>query len=130
MKPMIFALLFAALLISGCTTPTPMSPEMNACISSHATREQYLPVITRYADEDIVKKAVELVAIKHPTVINRVENGPQTIYTVEGFVEQPTSFAPANSVATYRVVWQGDHIVSLEFVNAIDWYLAYPMATT
>lgn len=107
-----------------------VSPEMKACLGSHGSKEQYIPVITKYADEDVVQKAMGLLVIPHPYVVHTAQKGTQTIYTVEGVVAEGSDGFPSGSLATYRVVWEGNRIVSLEFVSVQDLSLVIPYLTT
>ncbi len=107
-----------------------VSPEMKACLGAHGSKDQYLPVVTAYADEDIVQKAMGLLVIPHPYVIRADQKGAQTIYTVEGVVAEGSDGFPNGSLVTYRVAWEGNRIVSLEFVSVQDLNQLIPFATT
>jgi hypothetical protein len=131
MKTIKMAMVAAMLLaVLNCTASMAVSPEMQSCMGSHGSREQYLPVITKYADEDIVQKAMGLLAIPRPYVVFTTRQGGQTIYTVEGVVAEGTAGYPNGSVVTYRVAWQGNRIVSLEFVSVRNLTDAIPSFTT
>lgn len=131
MKTIKMAMVAAMLLaVLNCTASMAVSPEMLACMGSHGSRDQYLPVITKYADEDIVQKAMGLLAIPRPCVVFTTRQGGQTIYTVEGVVAEGTDGYPNGSVVTYRVAWQGNRIVSLEFVSVRNLTDAIPSFTT
>jgi len=118
------------LAVLNCTASRAVSPEMQACMGSHGSRDQYLPVITRYADEDIVQKAMGLLAIPRPYVVFTTRQGTQTIYTVEGVVAEGAGGYPDGSVVTYRVAWEGNRIVSLEFVSVQKLTDVIPSFTT
>jgi len=106
--------------VLNCTASIPVSPEMNACLGAHGSREQYLPVITQYADADIVQKAMGLLAIRHPYVVHVDHKGSQILYTVEGIAIGESDRFAKDSIVTYRVAWEGNRIVSLEYVSVQD----------
>jgi hypothetical protein len=116
--------------VLNCTASTAVSPEMNACLSAHGSRDQYLPVITKYADEDIIQKAMGLLAIRHPYVVRADHKGAQIVYTVEGIVMDSSDRFPNGSLVTYRVAWEGNRIASLEFVSVQDLSEIIPYTST
>jgi len=116
--------------VMSCTATIAVSPEMYACMSSHGSKDQYCPVIARYADEDVVQKAWGLLAIPHPYVVSSAQQGTQTVYTVEGFVSKASGEFPEGSLVTYRVAWEGNRIVSLEFVKVQKLEEVIPFFTT
>jgi hypothetical protein len=116
--------------VLNCGASTAVSPEMNACLGAHGSRDQYLPVITKYADEDIVQKAMGLLAIRHPYVVRANQKGSQIVYTVEGLATGRSDRFANDALVTYRVTWEGSHIVSLEFVSVQDLSEVIPFRCT
>jgi nitrous oxidase accessory protein NosD len=126
----IAAVALILLAVLNCAASIAVSPEMKACLGSHGSRDQYLPVITKYADEEVVQKAMGLLVIPHPYVVRADQKGSQTVYTVEGVVVEGSDGFPNGSLVTYRVFWEGNRIVSLEFVSVQDLSQVIPILFT
>ena len=89
-------------------------PEMKECMQAHTSQKKYMAVISKYANSEIIRKAMGLLIIREPYVIkiDRVDN--KIYYTVEGVTIPTSSEMPADIVQVYRVGWQNGRIISLE----------------
>jgi hypothetical protein len=102
-------------------------PEMEECMRSHTTPQEYEAVITtpqeyeavikKYAEPGIIRQAMGLLVIKEPYVVKTEKEGSVTTYTVEGITVGTSSEIPADVVQMYRVSWEGGKIISLELMG-------------
>jgi hypothetical protein len=92
-------------------------PEMEECMRSHTTPQEYEAVIKKYADPGIIRQAMGLLVIKEPYVVKTKKEGSVTTYTVEGITVGTSSEIPADVVQMYRVSWEGGKIISLELMG-------------
>jgi hypothetical protein len=90
-------------------------PEMRECMQSHGSQQEYIKALEKYCDDGIVRRAMSLLVIKNPYVINtRTERG-MTCYTVEGTVVETAHEIPSDITQTYKVCWKNGKVISLEF---------------
>jgi hypothetical protein len=89
-------------------------PEMKECMQAHTSQKKYRAVISRYANSDIIRKAMGLLIIRDPYVIKTEKVDNKIYYTVEGITISTSSEMPADIVQVYRVGWQNGRIISLE----------------
>jgi hypothetical protein len=92
-------------------------PEMEECMRSHTTPQEYEAVIKKYAEPGIIRQAMGLLVIKEPYVVKTEKEGSVTTYTVEGITVGTSSEIPADVVQMYRVSWEGGKIISLELMG-------------
>jgi len=90
-------------------------PEMEECMRSHTTPQEYAAVIKKYADPSIIRQAMGLLVLKGPYVVKTEKEGPITTYTVEGITVGTSSEIPSDVVQVYKVGWENKKIVSIEF---------------
>jgi hypothetical protein len=93
-------------------------PEMQECMRSHGSRQQYEAALKKYCDRGIMCRAFGLLVIKDPHVVKAEENGPEVCYTVEGTTVETSREFPSDSTQIYHVCWKNRKIVSLEFYGA------------
>ncbi len=93
-------------------------PEMQECMRSHGSRQQYEAVLKKYCDPGMMRRAMGLLVIRDPQVVKAEENGSVVCYTVEGTTVETSREFPADATQTYNVCWQNRRIVSLEFYGA------------
>lgn len=93
-------------------------PEMQECMRSHGSRQQYEAVLKKYSDPGLMRRAMGLLVIKDPRVVRTDERGPAVCYTVEGTTVETSREFPSDALQTYYVCWQNRKIVSLEFYGA------------
>jgi len=120
MKQIVWIVAISLILI-GRAWANPVSgviPEMQECMQSHGSQEQYAAVLKKYCDPGIMRQAMGLLVIKKPYVIRTEQNGPMVCYTVEGTAVETSSELPADTTQTYNVCWESGRIVSLEFYGA------------
>jgi hypothetical protein len=120
MKQIVLMVVMSALLVGlAWANPGPgVIPEMQECMQSHGSQEQYTAVLKKYCDPSIMRQAMGLLVIKKPYVIKTEQKGPMVCYTVEGIVVETSSELPADTTQTYNVCWESGRIVSLEFYGA------------
>jgi hypothetical protein len=90
-------------------------PEMEECMRSHTTPEEYAAVLEKYCDAGIIRQAMGLLVIKEPYVLKTEQEGPRVCYTVEGTTIGTSSEMPSDVTQTYKVCWENSRVVSLEF---------------
>ena len=90
-------------------------PEMEECMRSHTTPQEYEDVIKKYADPGIIRQAMGLLVLKEPYVVKTEKKGAVTTYTVEGITVGTSSEIPSDVVQVYKVGWEKGKIISIEF---------------
>lgn len=90
-------------------------PEMENCMRSHTTPQEYEAVIKKYADPGIIRQAMELLILKEPYVVKTEKEGPVTTYTVEGMTVGTSSEILSDVVQVYKVGCEKGKIISIEF---------------
>ena len=90
-------------------------PEMEECMRSHTTPQEYEAVIKKYADPGIIRQAMGLLVIKEPYVLATEQKGSVVCYTVEGTTVGTSSEIPSDITQVYRACWDQGRIISLEF---------------
>ncbi len=102
-------------------------PEMKECMAAHGSQEGYMAVLKKYCDPGIMRKAMGLLVIKHPYVVQTEEEGSSVCYTVEGVSVETSSEIPSDVVQVYKACWENGRVVSLEFFGAKHRPQAYVM---
>ena len=90
-------------------------PEMEECMRSHTTPQEYEAVIEKYADPGIIRQAMGLLVIKEPYVLETEQKGSVICYTVEGTTVGTSSEIPSDVTQVYKACWDHGRIISLEF---------------
>jgi len=90
-------------------------PEMRECMQSHGSQHEYTKALEKYCDPGIIRRAMGLLVIKNPYVIDTQVVGDVTCYTVEGTTIGTSSEIPSDITQTYKVCWENKKVVSLEF---------------
>ena len=85
-------------------------PEMEECMRSHTTPQEYEAVIKKYADPGIIRQAMG-----EPYVLETEQEGSVICYTVEGTTVGTSSEIPSDVVQVYKVGWEKGKIISIEF---------------
>jgi hypothetical protein len=98
-----------------CRTQDEIIPEMKECMRSHTTPTEYEAVIKKYADPGIIRRAMGLLVLKEPYVVQTEKKGSVTTYTVEGITLGTSSEIPSDIVQVYKVGWENGKIISIEF---------------
>jgi hypothetical protein len=87
-------------------------------MKAHGSQQEYLEALKKYCDSGIIRKAMGLLVIKNPYVVDVQKKGPMICYTVEGMTVGTSDEIPSDSVQTYNVCWKKKKVVSLEFLGA------------
>lgn len=90
-------------------------PEMEECMHSHTTPQEYGAVIKKYAAPGIIRQAMGLLVIKDPYVLKTEQQGSEICYTVEGTTVGTSSEIPSDVTQVYKACWEQGRLVSLEF---------------
>ena len=90
-------------------------PEMEECMRSHTTPQEYGAVIKKYADPGIIRQTMGLLVLKEPYVVQTEKEGSVMTYTVEGMTVGTSSEIPSDVVQVYKVGWEKGKIISIEF---------------
>ena len=90
-------------------------PEMEECMRSHTTPQEYGAVIKKYADPGIIRQAMGLLVIKEPYVLKTEQKGSVICYTVEGTTVGTASEISSDVVQAYKVGWEKGRLISIEF---------------
>jgi hypothetical protein len=93
-------------------------PEMEECMRSHTTPEEYGAVLTKYCDPGIIRQAMGLLVIKKPYVLKTEQEGAAICYTVEGTTVGTSSEIPSDVTQVYKVCWDQKRVISLEFFGS------------
>jgi hypothetical protein len=95
----------------------PIIPEMQECMQSHGSREQYGKVLQKYCGNNMIRRAMSLLVIKNPYVIKTEKIGTAIYYTVQGTTVETSCEIPTETTQVYRVCWDSGKIVSLKFLG-------------
>ena len=119
MKQIVLMVVMSALLVGlAWANPGPgVIPEMQECMQSHGSQEQYTAVLKKYCDPGIIRQAMGLLVIKDPYVVKTEKRGPVITYTVEGRTVGTSSEIPSDVLQVYQVRWKNARMVSLEFLG-------------
>jgi hypothetical protein len=90
-------------------------PEMEECMRSHTTSQEYEAVIKKYAEPGIIRQALGLLVVKEPYVVKTEKEDPVITYTVEGMTVRTSSEIPSDVLQVYKVSWKNGKIISIEF---------------
>jgi len=90
-------------------------PEMRECMQSHESQQEYIKALEKYCDPGIIRRAMALLVIKNPYVIDTQKEGSVICYTVEGTTVETAHEIPSNTTQTYKVCWENKRVISLEF---------------
>jgi hypothetical protein len=115
MKTVSFLITILLVLSAGGQAVCKIIPEMEECMRSHTTPEEYEAVIKKYADPGIIRQAMGLLVIRNPYVLETEQKGSAVCYTVEGITVGTASEIPSDIVQVYKACWRDGRIVSLEF---------------
>lgn len=117
MKKLKVLALVLILLFPASSLHAEVIPEMQECMSSHESQELYRSVLEKYCDSEIIRKAMALLVIKDPYVINTEKSETGICYTVKGTTVDTSFELPNETTQIYRVQWDGGKIVSLSFLG-------------
>lgn len=92
-----------------------VAPEMEECLRSHHSQAHYAAVLKKYCSPAMAQKAMGLLVVKEPEVINTKRIGRAVCYEVEGSVADTAALAPDRSVQDYAVCWENGRLISLDF---------------
>jgi len=92
-----------------------VSPEMEECLQSHGSQDQYAAVLKKYCSPEIVNQAMGLLVVKNPQVISTQHKGAAVCYRVEGSLVETSSKIPGETTQNYCVCWENGRVVSLDF---------------
>ena len=115
MKTLRYFLILLMILGSAGWAFSGVIPEMEECMRSHTTPQEYEAVIKKYADPGIIRQAMGLLVIREPYVLETEQEGSVICYTVEGKTVGTSSEIPSDVVQVYKVGWEKGKIVSIEF---------------
>ena len=115
MKTLRYFLVLLMILGSAGWAAGGVIPEMEECMRSHTTPQEYEAVIKKYADPGIIRQAMGLLVIKKPYVLETEQEGSVICYTVEGTTVGTSNEILSDVTQVYRVCWENGKIVSLEF---------------
>lgn len=90
-------------------------PEMRECMQAHGSQQEYIKALEKYCDPGIIRRAMALLVIRTPYVVDTRTEGDVTCYTVEGTTVETAHELPANITQTYKVCWRNKRVISLEF---------------
>jgi hypothetical protein len=90
-------------------------PEMQECLQSHGSQEQYAAVLEKYCRVDLIGKAMGLLVVKDPQVVRVEHSGKAVCYLVEGSIADISVLPLNETVEVYSVCWQDGRIASLDF---------------
>lgn len=117
--------LLSLMLFAGCSPALKVSPQMQECLKAHGSRQEYLPVVSKYADDAMVQEALNLLIVPEPVVVQVDVQGPRTVYTVEGYTFTAVDEINPGDIVTYRAAWEGNRIVAVEILASRDFASGY-----
>jgi hypothetical protein len=109
--------LMAILLMAFSPLKAGVMPEMQECMHSHGSREQYCKVLQKYCGNNMIRRAMSLLVIKNPYVIKTEKIGTAIYYTVQGTTVETSHEISTETTQIYRVCWDSGKIVSLKFLG-------------
>jgi hypothetical protein len=92
-----------------------ISSEMQECLQSHGSQEQYAGVLRKYCSPEMIRQAMGLLAVKEPQVVRIQHSGKAVCYLVEGVIADAPTQASGEAVQVYSVCWENGRVVSLDF---------------
>jgi hypothetical protein len=95
-----------------------ISSEMQECLQSHGSQEQYAGVLRKYCSPEMIRRAMGLLAVKEPQVVSIRHSANAVCYLVEGVIADAPTQASGEAVQTYSVCWENGRVVSLAFSRA------------
>ena len=92
-----------------------ISAEMQECLQSHGSQEQYAAVLRKYCSPKMINQAMGLLIIKTPQVVRIKHSGKAVCYLVEGSIVDASTLAHDEALQDYSVCWENGRVVSLDF---------------
>jgi len=90
-------------------------PEMQECLQSHGSQEQYAAVLEKYCRVDLIGKAMGLLVVKDPQVVRVEHSGKAVCYLVEGSIVDASTLTSDEALQDYSVCWENGRVASLDF---------------
>jgi len=92
-------------------------PEMQECLQSHGSKDQYAAVLKKYCNPEIIHQAIGLLVVKDPQVVRTMHSGKTVCYLVEGSISDAATETAGETIQNYSVCWENGRVVSLDFAG-------------